>query len=356
MTSVEPPPTSTTADLALDRMAEGLGGADERQAPLLVLAEDLDVDAGHAVDLGHDLVAVCRLADRRGGDRADRLGAELLSEPDLGRDHLGDLVDLLGIDRAVVLRGLVDPRVGALLHHLPKLAVLRLGDEHAGRVGADVYRRAEHYQGICSIFSDRTDGASACPIRPLDQCCTLRRRLRLDEGRLGMRGVLELPEQPRDDEGDLLADVDGVVADPLDRPRDEQHRHRPLAPVGVVADLQRERKHSRLRLSTTSSWRTRSRAISTSRSANAALRLADQRPGSALPIVTRLLDQSSSAGGSWPAIGISLADVHALVAHPLDVLHHVQQRRDQAQVGRHREPASRAGSGSTGGPPGSGRR
>ena len=55
-----------------------------------------------------------------------------------------------------------------------------------------------------------------------------------------MRGVLELPEQPRDDEGDLLADVDRVVADPLDRPRRQQHRHRPLALVGVVADLQRQ--------------------------------------------------------------------------------------------------------------------
>ncbi len=31
-----------------------------------------------------------------------------------------------------------------------------------------------------------------------------------------------------------------------------------------------------------------------------------------------------------------LADVHALVAHPLDVLQHVQEGRDQPQVGRHR--------------------
>src|SRR5262245_4144166 len=57
---------------------------------------------------------------------------------------------------------------------------------------------------------------------------------------LRVRGVLELFEQPGDDEGDLLADVDRVVADPLDRPGGEQHRHRPLAPVGVVADLQRQ--------------------------------------------------------------------------------------------------------------------
>src|SRR4051794_39371459 len=59
-----------------------------------------------------------------------------------------------------------------------------------------------------------------------------------DALRARMRGVLELPEQPGDHERHLLADVDGVVADPLDRPGREQHRHRPLAPVGVVADLE----------------------------------------------------------------------------------------------------------------------
>ena len=55
-----------------------------------------------------------------------------------------------------------------------------------------------------------------------------------------MRGVLELAEQAGDDEGDLLADVDRVVADPLDRAGDEDHRHRPLAAVVVVADLERD--------------------------------------------------------------------------------------------------------------------
>ena len=157
-TSEEPPPTSTTADLALDRVAQGLGRADERQATLLVLAQHLDLDARDAGDLGHDLGAVGRLADRRRGHGADRLGAHLLGEPDLGGDHLGDLGDLVGVDRPVVLRGLADPRVGALLHHLAKLALLRLGDEHAGGVRADVDRRAEH---AVAILSDGTDAAHA---------------------------------------------------------------------------------------------------------------------------------------------------------------------------------------------------
>jgi hypothetical protein len=52
-----------------------------------------------------------------------------------------------------------------------------------------------------------------------------------------VRRVRELPEQPRDHERRLLADVHGVVADALEGPRDQGHRHRPLAGVDVVADV-----------------------------------------------------------------------------------------------------------------------
>ena len=44
-------------------------------------------------------------------------------------------------------------------------------------------------------------------------------------------------KQTGHDERGLLADVDRVVADPLQRPRHERHVHRPLARVDVVADL-----------------------------------------------------------------------------------------------------------------------
>src|SRR6201987_6353007 len=55
-----------------------------------------------------------------------------------------------------------------------------------------------------------------------------------------VRGVGELAEQAGDDERDLLADVDRVVADPLQAAGDEDHVHRPLARVRVIADLQRD--------------------------------------------------------------------------------------------------------------------
>ena len=67
------------------------------------------------------LVAVLGLADRRRGDDPDRLGAELLGEPHLGRDDLGDLGDLLVGDPPLALRVLLEARVGALLHHLAQL-------------------------------------------------------------------------------------------------------------------------------------------------------------------------------------------------------------------------------------------
>ena len=54
---------------------------------------------------------------------------------------------------------------------------------------------------------------------------------------LWMRGVGELPELARDDEGDLLGDVDGVVTDPLDLPRHHIHPDPPLQDPRVVGRL-----------------------------------------------------------------------------------------------------------------------
>src|SRR5829696_3483307 len=72
-------------------------------------------------------------------------------------------------------------------------------------------------------------------------CCRCRYRRRSSSGgsELRVRGVLELPEQAGDDEGGLLADVDCVIPDPLDVAAHEHHVHGPLAPVGLVSELER---------------------------------------------------------------------------------------------------------------------
>ena len=58
--------------------------------------------------------------------------------------------------RPLRLRVLVEPRVGALLHHLAELALLGLGDQHARRIRADVDRRAEH----CAIDHGKSHGCA----------------------------------------------------------------------------------------------------------------------------------------------------------------------------------------------------
>src|SRR5581483_2384437 len=52
-------------------------------------------------------------------------------------------------------------------------------------------------------------------------------------------GARIVMEQPRHDEHDLLGDIDGVLADPLQAPRDQHHEHRPLAQLDVLAHLDR---------------------------------------------------------------------------------------------------------------------
>jgi hypothetical protein len=45
--------------------------------------------------------------------------------------------------------------------------------------------------------------------------------------------------------------------------------------------------------------------------------------------------RAARTGGSCPESGMSLAIGHARIAHALDVLDEVQQRRDEPQVARH---------------------
>jgi hypothetical protein len=62
----------------------------------------------------------------------------------LGRHDLSDLLDLVVVDRAVVRSRPADPRIGALLHHLPELALVGLGHKHTSCVRADIDRGANH--------------------------------------------------------------------------------------------------------------------------------------------------------------------------------------------------------------------
>src|SRR5438477_4473902 len=83
---------------------------------------------------------------------------------------------------------------------------------------------------------ERSSGPAASRARRVERVCALPRAAdHLDSG--GVRSVREFTEEAGDHEGGLLADVHGVVADLLEGACHDQHRHRPLACVHVVADL-----------------------------------------------------------------------------------------------------------------------
>jgi hypothetical protein len=104
-----------------------------------------------------------------------------------------------------------------------------------------------------------------------------------------VRGVLELAEEPSDHEGDLLADVDGVVSNSLDRARHEHHRHRPLADVLLLPHLDGEREALLVEVVDD-------------------IVLSDQISGELdVPGLKGLLRLGACWGASWPVNGITLA-------------------------------------------------
>jgi hypothetical protein len=138
-------------------MPQRLRGAEEGEPALLLLGEDLDRDPGGGTDLLGRFPPVLCLADRRGGDGADLLRAELLSEPHLGGDNLANFLDFLLGDPTLAIDRLADPRIGPLLHHLLQLPVDRLRDQQSRRVRTDVYGGAESHGRRPAMFPGQPD-------------------------------------------------------------------------------------------------------------------------------------------------------------------------------------------------------
>src|SRR5215211_552868 len=164
------------------------------------------------------------------------------------------------------------------------------------------------------------------PARPARGC-----RFRSD--RLWVRRVRELAEEARDHEGDLFADVDGVVADAFEGAGDHDHGHRPFQSVAVLA--------------ATPDGHLKDLAVK----AVDFLVLADEVFGEGDVTQLEGLFGLSGLGGRQLSHPIDrgedllvdggvvagerdeLGDVDGLVAHALDVLDDVQERRHGAQVG-----------------------
>src|SRR5829696_2938243 len=149
---------------------------------------------------------------------------------------------------------------------------------------------------------------------------------------VGARCVAEFPEQAGNYERDLLPHVDGVVADPLHRTRHEHHRHRPLADVRVVPDLDRAVEALAVELVDLRVLAHEVLGQLHVAERERLLRLAHlgaRQRAHPLDLGEDLLVYRRLVAGDRK----QLCDVDALVAHPLGVLDHVQQRRDDPQVG-----------------------
>jgi len=75
-------------------VVESAGRSDERQPRLLLVGEDVHVDARAGRDRACQLLLVYGIPDRRSGDEADRLATELPRDTHLGPDDFDDLRDL----------------------------------------------------------------------------------------------------------------------------------------------------------------------------------------------------------------------------------------------------------------------
>jgi sugar phosphate isomerase/epimerase len=137
-------------------MAERLRGTDEGEASLLLLPEHLDLDA-------RNLAIACTTSSRF---RASRIAAVATGRITFAPSSSARRTwvattsatsSIFAWSIAPSPPSLADPGVGALLHHLAQLPFGRLGDEHAGGVGADVDRGAEHPGRAGSIIADATD-------------------------------------------------------------------------------------------------------------------------------------------------------------------------------------------------------
>src|SRR5256714_617417 len=148
---------------------------------------------------------------------------------------------------------------------------------------------------------------------------------------LWVRGVRELAEEPGDHECRLLSDVHRVVADALEPARHEHHVHRPLAHLGVVTDLDRELEA--LPVEPVDGLVLADQVLGEPDVATSERLLRLHHLGTRLGgHLHDLFEHAWMRGRLRPGEREQLADVHALVAHPLDVLDHLEQRGDQPQV------------------------
>ena len=147
-------------DVAVGRVVERAGRADEREPRLLLVAEHLDVDAGALRDRAREAPPGWRPrgsppSRRRGSSRCR---ARARDGPASRRRRRPRGSSSAGSGRRA--EALADPGEGALAQQLAQAAVGRLGDQQPRRVRADVDAAADH--DAQAIGSHAWQGPSGC--------------------------------------------------------------------------------------------------------------------------------------------------------------------------------------------------
>ena len=233
-------------------------------------------------------------------------------------DRLGELVDVLAVERGDVL-GVqeLDDLPGQVVAVVLELLDVGLADVV---LGIGLGTGASALRAVASTFSPRCE-----QVVELGGCGTSASFMRAEPnalcGRLllivRVRGVRELTELARDEVRGLLADVDCVVADPLEAAGDDDHPEPPLAELGVVAELEHVLHDAPVR------------AVDQLVQVDEALGAGDVafREGVS---ATRIISSARRPISSKPSTSISsgfssarelrqLGDRHAEVGHPLEV-------------------------------------
>ena len=359
---------STTPISPSAGMAQRLGGAEEGEPALLLLGQDLDRDPGRRADRLGDLLAVARLAHRGGGDGADLFGPELLRQPHLGGDDLAHFLDFLrrrsAPSRQRPCRSAYKPAApspSSTAHpQAPRPAVASCSNQYL----------SPHKESWASPACSQAIGFN--PAEPRQSAAEFARSARASSAGHS-EAAQPIDVQPSAAQTDATRPrtrgtspvTTKATCSPMSTALSPIRSIARAASSIVIAHSRRSasspissarRKHSRLSSSTTSSLADQVLRHLDVALLEGPLRLHDQRPRVARPSSGSARTIRGSAGGVVAGQRDHLADVDALVPHPLDALQHVQQRRDQPQVGRHRRLRRQQRDQRPGAPPGSGRR
>ena len=118
---------------------ETAGGAPERQAPLLLAAQQPRAGADHVLDGGEELVAVYRVPRRRGGRGPHPVDPVLVEHLAIAAQAVERALDRLGSEATRRAHALAQPGDRVAPVEDVELAVDRPPHQQAGRVGADVH-------------------------------------------------------------------------------------------------------------------------------------------------------------------------------------------------------------------------